>query len=110
MATEAIIMKAVEKGADRQVMHSRVREHSFILGQKVKDGTISTDRAKNEMAFRINDDPLIPLNCDEVYSLFDASQLIGRCSSQVREYLVETIFPILDSEEKEISFDATVNV
>ena len=110
MAAEAIIMKAVEKGADRQVVHSRVREHSLILGRAVKDGAISADRVKNEMAFRINDDPLIPLNCNEVYDLFDAFQLIGRCSGQVNDYLNEIIFPILDSETEEIAFDTIVEV
>ena len=62
------------------------------------------------MAFRINDDPLIPLNCNEVYDLFDAFQLIGRCSGQVNDYLNEIIFPILDSETEEIAFDTIVEV
>lgn len=109
MAAEAIIMKAVEKGADRQVVHSRVREHSLILGRAVKDDAISPDRVKNEMAFRINDDSLIPLTCDEVYELFDASKLIGRCPGQVDDYLNGTVNAIL-ADSQNIVVDTTVNV
>ncbi|MBQ1373409.1 adenylosuccinate lyase [Candidatus Saccharibacteria bacterium] len=109
MATEAIIMKAVEKGADRQTMHARVREISLTLGKAVKDGTIPPDRVKNEMAFRINDDSLIPLTCDEVYELFDASKLIGRCPGQVDNYLSGIINVILASNQ-DIVVDTKVNV
>lgn len=109
MATEAIIMKAVEKGADRQTMHAKIREISLSLGKSVKDGTISPDRVKNEMAFRINDDSLIPLTCDEVYELFDASKLIGRCPGQVDDYLRDTINAIL-ADDQSIIVDTKVNV
>ena len=109
MATEAIIMKAVEKGADRQTMHAKIREISLSLGKSVKDGTISPDRVKNEMAFRINDDSLIPLTCDEVYELFDASKLIGRCPGQVDDYLRNTINAIL-ADDQSIVVDTKVNV
>ena len=109
MATEAIIMKAVEKGADRQTMHAKIREISLALGKSVKDGAISPDRVKNEMAFRINDDSLIPLTCDEVYELFDASKLIGRCPGQVDDYLNGTVNAIL-ADSQNIVVDTTVNV
>lgn len=109
MATEAIIMKAVEKGADRQTMHAKIREISLSLGKSVKDGNISPDRVKNEMAFRINDDSLIPLTCDEVYELFDASKLIGRCPGQVDDYLRNTINAIL-ADDQSIVVDTKVNV
>ena len=110
MATEAIIMKAVEKGADRQIMHAKVREYSLKLGTMVKAGGISTDKVKNEMAFCINDDPDIPLSCNEVYDLFDASKLIGCCPGQVEDYLKTTIDPLLSTEKDKIDIDTTVNV
>lgn len=109
MATEAIIMKAVEKGADRQAMHAKVREYSLELGHMVKSGEISTDRVKDEMASRISNDPNIPLSCEEVYDLFDASKLIGRCPSQVDDYLNGTINTML-TKNHSIIVDTTVNV
>ena len=110
MATEAIIMKAVEKGADRQTMHAKVREYSLELGRMVKSGEISTDRIKNEMAFRINDDPNIPLSCEEVYTLFDASKLIGRCPGQVKDYLTNIVEPLLNETKDQIIIDTRVAV
>lgn len=109
MATEDIIMKAVEKGADRQTVHAKIREISLTLGKAVKDGTLSSNGVKDEMAFRIHNDPDIPLTIGEVYDSFDASKLIGRCPGQVDDYLSGTISAIL-ADDQNIVVDTTVNV
>ncbi len=110
MATEATIMKAVEKGADRQAMHAKIRDYSMELSRMVKNGEISASRVKEKMAFFIHDDPDIPLSCEDFYSLLDASKLIGRCPSQVDDYLNAVVDRMLLINRDKIIIDSTVKV
>ena len=110
MATEATIMKAVEKGADRQAMHAKIRDYSMELSRMVKNGEISASRVKEKMAFFIHDDPDIPLSCEDFYNLLDASKLIGRCPSQVDDYLNTVVDYLLLMNGDKIIVDSTVKV
>ena len=110
MATEATIMKAVEKGADRQAMHAKIRDYSMELSRMVKNGEIPASRVKEKMAFFIHDDPDIPLSCEDFYSLLDASKLIGRCPSQVDDYLNAVVDRMLLINRDKIIIDSTVKV
>ena len=110
MATEATIMKAVEKGADRQAMHAKIRDYSMELSRMVKNGEISASRVKEKMAFFIHDDPDIPLSCEDFYNPLDASKLIGRCPSQVDDYLNTVVDYLLLMNGDKIIIDSTVKV
>ncbi len=110
MATEATIMKAVEKGADRQAMHAKIRDYSMELSRMVKNGEIPASRVKEKMAFFIHDDPDIPLSCEDFYSLLDASKLIGRCPSQVDDYLNAVVDRMLLINRDKVVIDSTVKV
>lgn len=110
MATEATIMKAVEKGADRQAMHAKIRDYSMELSRMVKNGEIPASRVKEKMAFFIHDDPDIPLSCEDFYSLLDASKLIGRCPSQVDGYLNAVVDRMLLINRDKMIIDSTVKV
>ncbi|MBR3233381.1 adenylosuccinate lyase, partial [Candidatus Saccharibacteria bacterium] len=110
MVTEDIIMKAVEKGADRQKMHAEIREISLQLGQKVKSGELSSTEVKDQMVSLVDESGEIPLSAAEVESLLHAGSLTGRCRWQVVDYLTNVIYPLLVESSGSITVDTTVNV
>lgn len=110
MAIEGMIMRAVEKGADRQEMHAKLREHSLTIGQMVKQKGLAPKDVKIMMISRVSDDPGIPLELHEIANLLDASTLIGRCPGQVDDYLLDVVNPLLVENSGEIMVDTIVNV
>ena len=110
MATEAMIMKAVENGANRQKMHGRIREHSFAVGKMVKKEGLTSSEVKDQMVSRIAEDRDVPLSREEIEELLDASKLIGRCPGQVDDYLQDVVYPLLIKESGSILVDTDVKV
>ena len=55
MATENILMAAVQAGGDRQDLHERIRVHSLAAAERLKEGA-----ADNDLIDRIRDDPAFP--------------------------------------------------
>jgi adenylosuccinate lyase len=91
MATENIIMEAVKKGGDRQELHEAIRVHSMDAGRVVK-----VDGGDNDLLERIEKDPMFGLSHDDILSLMEPSQFIGRSAEQTDEYVKEIINPKLD--------------
>ncbi|MDD3197334.1 MAG: adenylosuccinate lyase [Eubacteriales bacterium] len=94
MATENIMMAATRAGGDRQELHERIRQHSMAAGSRVK-----MDGLENDLLERIADDPLFNLSRDDLSSMLNASDYIGRCPEQVSEFLENYVKPIIDKEK-----------
>jgi adenylosuccinate lyase len=94
MATENIMMAATRAGGDRQELHERIRQHSMAAGARVK-----MDGLENDLLERIADDPLFNLSRDDLSSMLNASDYIGRCPEQVSEFLENCVKPIIDKEK-----------
>jgi adenylosuccinate lyase len=94
MATENIMMAAARAGGDRQELHERIRQHSMAAGARVK-----MDGLENDLLERIADDPLFNLSRDDLSSMLNASDYIGRCPEQVSEFLENYVKPIIDKEK-----------
>ncbi len=90
MATERILMAAVQKGGDRQKLHERIREHSMAAGHRVK-----AEGLDNDLLDRIKKDKAFASVKDDIDSIVDAKLFIGRCQSQVDEFIGEYINPVL---------------
>lgn len=91
MATEKILMQAVERGKSRQEMHEVVKVHAVAAGKRVK-----TEGCGNDLLDRLAGDTAIPFERDELDSLVqDFQQFTGRASQQTDEFLREQITPIL---------------
>ncbi|KPL78734.1 adenylosuccinate lyase [Ornatilinea apprima] len=90
-ATERLMMAAVKKGADRQAMHERLREHALAAWQAVQQG------AANPLLERIKEDALFQqmLTDAEMESLFDVSAYVGSAPQRARE-LARRIHNLLD--------------
>jgi adenylosuccinate lyase len=87
MATENLLMAAVQAGGDRQDLHERLRVHSLTAANRLKEG--ATD---NDLINRLRDDPAFPPLDFE--SVLEARRYIGRSSQQVDGFLATVIEPI----------------
>lgn len=91
MATEKILMAAVEKGESRQKMHEVVKEHAFAAGRRVKE-----EGKDNDLFQRLAGDDRIPFSLTEIHQMVgDHSQFTGRAEKQTEEYLQEIVYPLL---------------
>ena len=91
MATENIMMKAVKNGGNRQELHERLRVHSHAAAAKVK-----LEGGANDLIDRIVADPAFKLTREEIEAELSPELYIGRCPSQVAEFIGETAQPIID--------------
>ena len=91
MATENIMMEAVKKGGDRQELHERIRVHSMEAGKQVKQFGL-----KNDLIERIAADPLFCLSKEEILSVMQPSNYIGRSAEQVEEFIEGYVKPKLE--------------
>jgi adenylosuccinate lyase len=107
MATEKILMEAVEKGESRQKMHELIKEHSLAAGKVVKE-----QGKENDLLNRLAEDDRIPFSLQELESMVsNYSQFIGRAKEQTEEFLDEIVFPLLEKNSGKMKkIDATLSV
>lgn len=107
MATEKILMGAVEKGRSRQEMHEIVKEHSIAAGIAVKK-----EGRENDLLFRLAADEHIPFSFEELTAMVsDYSQFTGRAAEQTDEFLNEVVYPLLEKNSMEmVEIDSTLSV
>jgi adenylosuccinate lyase len=86
MATETILMQAVQRGGDRQHLHEIIRQHSHTAAAQVKVGGRNhlVDLLKKETAFA-------GLDLD---ALSQSRDFVGRAPEQVQEFLAEYVAPL----------------
>ena len=87
MATENILMAAVEKGGDRQDLHERIRRHSVDAANRVK-----IEGAENDLIDRLKNDPAF--NNVEVDAELAPEKFVGRAPEQVDEFIRDVVEPI----------------
>ena len=87
MATEDILMAAVQAGGDRQALHELIRVHSQAAGEQVK-----VHGRPNDLLARLKaDGAFAQLNIESVMA---PSAFIGRAPQQVDEFIAEAVEPI----------------
>lgn len=91
MASENIMMDAVRRGGDRQVLHEEIRKMSIEAGRVVKE-----EGGSNHLLELIAANPMFGMSMDEISAHMDPSLYIGRCPQQVEEFLRDDIQPKLD--------------
>ena len=97
LATEHILMEAVKRGKDRQVVHEKLRVHSHESSQKIKEEGSACDLLE-----RLAQDKEIGLTKAEIAELSHVKHFIGRAVEQTHEFLKEEVSPLLH-KHKEIS-------
>ena len=89
MATERIIVRAVEAGGDRQQIHEVIRRHSVATAAAMKEGG-----AANDLLDRLAGDPQFPRGIDLGAEL-EPARFTGRAAQQVDEFLSAVVDPII---------------
>jgi adenylosuccinate lyase len=87
MATENILMAAVQAGGNRQELHEKIRVHSQAAARQVKaegKGNDLIERLKADEAFTSID----------IDALLDPAGFIGRAAEQVNEFIAAEITPM----------------
>jgi adenylosuccinate lyase len=87
IATENLLMAAVQAGGDRQDLHARIRIHALAAADRLKDGA-----AENDLIERIRSDPAFPKLDFE--GVLEPSRYVGRSPRQVEEFVSREIEPI----------------
>jgi adenylosuccinate lyase len=87
MATETILMAAVQQGGDRQTLHEKIRQHSQAAALVVKQ-----QGGENDLLHRLKHDSAFEkVNFNEALK---PEKFVGRAPQQVDEFLAEVIAPI----------------
>lgn len=107
MATEKILMAAVEKGKSRQEMHEVVKVHSVAAGKQVKE-----EGGDNDLLQRLADDDRIPFTRADLEKLAgNPGEFTGRAEQQTDEFLDEVVTPRLEQYKELLgNVDATLSV
>ncbi|CAN8071103.1 unnamed protein product, partial [Agarophyton chilense] len=92
MATETVLMAAVQAGGDRQQVHEAIRAHSMAAAQRVKHEALP-----NDLMARLEADPLFAAVAEQLPQLCDARAFVGRAAEQVEEFVEEHVEPALRS-------------
>lgn len=96
MATELILMEGVKRGGDRQELHELIRIHSMEAGKQVK-----MEGKPNDLIERIIKEPEFKMSEEEIMSILEPENFIGRSPEQVVEFINDSVKPIL-SENKDV--------
>lgn len=87
MATENLLMAAVETGGDRQELHEVIRRHSQAAAAAVKQ-----EGKPNDLLARLASDPAFAKV--DVNAAMQPAQFVGRAPEQVDEFLAHVADPI----------------
>ena len=95
MATENIMMRAVEKGGNRQELHEALRGHSMAAADVVKK-----EGGENDLVKRIAADPIFQITEEEIRSVLKPENYTGRAPEQVEEFLHGFVRPVLEKNKE----------
>ena len=106
MATENIMMDAVKKrGADRQQLHEKIREHSMAASRVVK-----VEGGENDLLERIAADEAFGVTIEELEKILKPENYTGRAKEQTEDFLNECIKPVLEKYTDVESDKPEINV
>ena len=104
MATENLLMEAVERGGDRQDLHERIRQHSQSAAAVVKN-----EGGENDLWERLSRDSAF--SGIDMNAALEPSAFVGRSPEQVDEFMAEQIDPVRRRYEDILTvIDAEVRV
>jgi adenylosuccinate lyase len=103
MATENVLMAAVQRGGDRQELHERIRQHSQAAARVVKE-----QGGENDLLKRLASDNAF--QGVDWSSTLDVSRFVGRAPEQVDEFIAEIVAPIRERYVDQLAGEAEVKV
>ncbi len=103
MATENILMAAVEAGGDRQDVHERIRRHSQESARRVK-----LEGGENDLLERFRKDTAFAKI--DLANITDPSRFVGLAPQQVDSFLKDFVLPIRNRYKTELDHNAELHV
>jgi adenylosuccinate lyase len=92
MATENILMEAVKKGGNRQLLHEEIRQLSQQAAYAVKE-----EGKDNDLLKRILASAKFGLEQSDLNSILDLKKFIGRAPEQTEEFVNLEARPFIES-------------
>ncbi len=92
MASENLMMRAVEKGGDRQKLHEIIRKASMEAGRRVKQ-----EGAECDLLDRLAQDPEFPMNEQEIHQHLDPTLYTGMAARQTEVFLDDIVQEFIES-------------
>ena len=86
MATENIMMDAVEKGGNRQELHEKIRTYSMVAGKHVKEEGLDNDLCDMLLA-----DPAFMITKEDLDKILKPENFTGRSEQQTEEFVADCI-------------------
>lgn len=105
MASENIMMDAVKKGGDRQVLHEKLRTYAMEAGKQVKEKGL-----ENDLIDRVLADPDFGLNEEDVKKILKPENFTGRSEQQVEEFVANCVKPVLENSGEKLGETAELSV
>ena len=93
IATEDLLMEAVKRGGDRQLLHETIRECSMEAVSRMRSEGVL------DLPARLAARPEFGMTEEEIEELLQPERYIGRCPEQVERFL-EEIAPVLSGTEE----------
>jgi len=104
LATEQLMMEAVQAGGDRQDLHERIRQHSHAAAAKIKEG------GESDLRERLAGDPAFAQVAGRLDDLLDGAHAHVALNAQVLEFLSEEVDPVLDRYRDRLGVQGDVRV
>ena len=105
MASENIMMDAVERGGNRQELHEKIRTYAMQAGKMVKEEGLD-----NDLIERIAADPSFGLTREDIEKTLVPENYTGRSSEQVTEFIEDCVAPVLKRYAGKANATAEINV
>ncbi len=105
IATENILMDAVQRGADRQEMHEAIREYSVAVAKRMK-----LEGEDNNLLTLLKNDERFMLTDADLDRLLDVRKFVGRAPEQTAEFLAEYVSPVLEGNRDLLGVDVVITV
>jgi len=103
MASENLLMAAVQRGADRQEAHEVIRRHSQEAAQRVK-----AEGGTNDLLQRLKDEPMFAeMDLDAV---LEPSQFVGLAPEQIDHFIAQQVEPIRQRYAEALAYHADLRV
>lgn len=103
MASENLMMAAVQRGGDRQELHEIIRTHSQAAAQQVK-----AEGKPNDLLERLAAEPAFA--GVDLQAALDPASFIGRAPEQVDAFVVDVIEPMRLRYADALAYDPTLAV
>jgi adenylosuccinate lyase len=103
MASENLMMAAVQQGADRQEIHEIIRKHSQAAAHRVK-----SEGAANDLLKRLEAEPAFK-NID-LTAVLDPQSFVGRAEQQVEMFIEKVVTPIRTRYQDALTYQPDLHV